>query len=373
MASKRVERFLKSIGFALLRTVAPRRRPLPDRDAIARFERVLVLRLDERIGNAVLLTSMLAALRSQFPLTRIDCMLSFRYADLRRFIPSVDRFVLFDKHRLARRPWEFLRTVRSIRGERYDCVFDASADQTVSFTHLALCAFSGGRVRVGHDRGGMGRLYDLSVPVPDHVRHAADTHVDLLDALAPVADRPLPKLHVVTDDEVLARLCRSQEIDSDLPLVLIHPGARGRKRWPPEQFAELTRRLAATVRANLVLVWGPSDVQTAEVVVKLGDNTLRPAGILAFVELLQLIRRADVFVSADTGPMHLASAVGAPVVAVFLHTDPAQYGPRDPASIVLDGRDRALSAGDVADAVLGILRHNTLRGAASPPREAFAS
>jgi ADP-heptose:LPS heptosyltransferase len=109
-------------------------------------------------------------------------------------------------------------------------------------------------------------------------------------------------------------------------------GGRAIKQWDPDRFGELALQLARNRGATIVLTGSAADRPLIDPVVRAlaGFQVVDLAGALDLAELAAVIEQFDVFVTGDTGPMHLAAAVGTPVVAVFGPSDPARYGPRDP-------------------------------------------
>jgi ADP-heptose:LPS heptosyltransferase len=150
-------------------------------------------------------------------------------------------------------------------------------------------------------------------------------------------------------------------------LVLMHPGTSERgagKRWPPERFAALAARVAAVCGAAVRVTWGPGERDLADSVAAAAGSGVQSAPETgSLLELAELLRRAAAFVSADTGPMHLAAACGTPCVALFGPKDPAIYRPYGEGHTVLHHRDRPGEPGilritveDVLSAVTATLR-----------------
>lgn len=360
MSGNVFERLMKRLGLLLLRLSAPPAGSAPTATDLERVERILVIKPDERIGNAVLVTSLLVALKGRFSRAHQVCLLSQRYWGLRRHLPSTDQFIPFDKRALARNPFRFISVIRRLRAMRFDLVFDAAGDHTVSFTHLALTALSGGRYRIGHARGEASRFYEVAVPAPEGARHASETHLDLLRAVTPIRSTSRPLLRVTSDSGYAEKLRRDQAIAAGLPLVVIHPGARGSKQWPPEDFAAVA--LCLKERRDLVVacVWGPADREAAQAMIAGAHGDVIAAGILGFDDLISLVRNAAVFLSADCGPMHLAAAAGTPVVAIFRTSSLEKYRTLGPFDRALDARAQPLTIDAVSDAVLDVIDRSTL-------------
>ena len=120
------------------------------------------------------------------------------------------------------------------------------------------------------------------------------------------------------------------------PLVIVHPGTSdfaAFKRWPTERYAELASRLVSERGASVLVTWGPGEEQLAR---RAAGGAVRMAPRLTHLQqLTALLSRADLFVGSDTGPMHMASALNVPVVALFGPKDPVQTGPYRSRSEVL--------------------------------------
>ncbi|GAB4318952.1 MAG: glycosyltransferase family 9 protein [Candidatus Zixiibacteriota bacterium] len=355
-----VEQWLKGIGRLWLRQVAPKATPMPTplpAGELEKISRILVVRLDDRLGNIVLLTALLVALKGRFSRAHLTCLLSQRYAAMKEFIPSVDEFLIFDRAALAHNPARIRPLIKEIRQRNYDLVINASDDRSVSFNHMMITALSGGRIRVGHAHAAASRYYEVSVPLPAQkgkdapVRHVVDMHLDLLRAITPIRSTTRPLIRRPTRDTGFGAAFAFRTKPSGKPLVLIHPGGRGPKQWKPERFAEVAKALHATGEYRIGLVWGPADIDAADIILEKAKDAINPVGVLAFDDLVSLICSATVFVAGDCGPMHLASALGTATVAIFLVSDADKYRPRGDNDVTLDGRKSRITVERVVEAV----------------------
>src|SRR5262249_21369071 len=119
--------------------------------------------------------------------------------------------------------------------------------------------------------------------------------------------------------------------------AVLHPGTSERgaeKRWPPERFTELARRLARELRLEVLVAWGPGELPAAQGIARASGSVLAPE-TSSLLDLAELLGRASLYVGADSGPLHLASAVGCPSVALFGPKDPAIYAPCNPRARVV--------------------------------------
>jgi ADP-heptose:LPS heptosyltransferase len=351
--AKALERHLKRLGLAGLARLTPRPGPKPTERDLAAVQRILVVRPDERLGNAILITPLLVALKTRFPNATLRCLISRRYWDLHEFLPGADEFLSFDKRHYARNPLAFAGLIRRLRRIHYDLVFDCSGDHAVSFTHLALASLSGGRFRIGYDRPEAAGCYDVAVPLSDARRHATQMHLDLLRAITTFATDPRPQLRRSSDSGFAARFFAEHSLDRSRPIIVIHPGARGPKRWPAAKFAAVARTLAAENGAQVIAVWGPADQIAVDEFLPAASPAVVPAGILPFRDFISLVAAGDIFLSADCGPMHLAAAVPPKrgTCALFTTDTMPLYRPLGPTDIAIDARDSSLSPAVVVEAL----------------------
>ncbi|HUI40652.1 MAG TPA: lipopolysaccharide heptosyltransferase I [Terriglobia bacterium] len=310
--------------------------------------RILVVRLSS-IGDIVHALPAVAALGQSFPEAEITWAIESRFAALLDGNPFVQRVVSLDTLGWRRRPTS-AGTLREARGGLSE-LRHPRADVAVDFQGLvksaALARLSGATRRVGF--GGRwlrerlaGVLYTERVEAADR-RHVIEENLALVERLGtrrvPRAEWqfPLPRSEAaeLRVEERLAALGTPK-------FVVINPGAGWTsKRWPPERYAELVRELAQDEDLSVVLTGS-------------GDEEAMIRGILAraqspraayfpstLIDYIALVRRANLVVGGDTGPVHLAGAVGTPIVALYGPTDPARNGPFAPADVALRKRESA--------------------------------
>ncbi|HEY3081096.1 MAG TPA: glycosyltransferase family 9 protein [Chloroflexota bacterium] len=287
------------------------------------------------LGDGLMATPTLAALGARYDAAAIDVAVG-RWArpaflGSRRIGGTIDTGELLGGRRPALR--ELMRVVGAIRRRAYDAAI--VLERSLWLALLPLLA--GVPVRAGLDSGGRGLSHTLAVPVPKTARHEADLYLDCAARLgAPRLDPP--RMEFVPDDA--ARAEASARLDAlgwrGEPFALLHPGGGSNpgmqllsKRWPPERFAEIARRLDAGGRRSL-LVWSRADAEPARAVLSAGraPASLLPLGPdLSFAGLAAVAERAGLYLGNDSGPTHLALAVGVPTVAVFGPSDERRYGP----------------------------------------------
>jgi ADP-heptose:LPS heptosyltransferase len=287
---------------------------------LAGIRRVLVIRTDERVGNQILTTPLLRALKLGIPHAELHVLANARKASA---IASrhVDRVIPFEKRDAFRRPWRLAGLFRDLRRARYDAVVEAGHWSGVSLTALLVARLAGGRVVVGHDRQGS-RAF-LSHPVTHDPANLVEVpaKLELLRPFGLVPRGLEPETELGSDTgparELLARLSLAPG------LAILNPGARvADRRWPPASHAAVAKGLAAR-GLRVLVVWGPGEDAIARAAAEGSGAALAPATDIAL--LAGLLRLARICVSNNSGPMHLAVAVGTPTVGVFLSGDASRW------------------------------------------------
>jgi heptosyltransferase-3 len=328
---KRAEAGLRRIGGWLGGLVAAglARPPAPD----GRPRSILVIRIDERVGNLLLTTPLLERLRAALPDARLDMLVA---AGKRAVVEGRVGTVPFEKRDLFRRPWRFLATLARLRRSGYDVAIDASHWHTFSATSALLLAWTGAPIRICHDRGPAVRFASHAVPSPAESEPEVLTKLRLLAPLSLAAGPATLSTALGTDPEVTRGVAEWADplTLGDRPLVGLLPGARkADHRAPPTLFAAVGRAARAHGAVPVVL-WGPGEESLAREVAEAGAASLAPPTDLE--ALAGAIRRCAVVVTNDTGPMHLAVATGTPTIAVFVKGDPRRWGHSDPPHLVID-------------------------------------
>jgi heptosyltransferase-2 len=285
--------------------------------------KILVVNMNY-MGDALMTTPAITALRRAYPDAQIDTVVGEGApADVLQGNGDIDNIIV----RTARDSWgRCVQIYRLLREGRY-----TDAIILPALSAYAIAAFVARTpVRVGLANRGMNHL--LTHPMPTTSAHMADSFLDTVD-VPQSAKATQRRLAVVVDPrsrEYAEKLLLSKGIDPERPLVAVNLGAtRPQKRWFVESFAELVDRLADV--QTLLVGAGAEDLGRAKSIIAAATKT-RPVNLVNDTSVKQLagvLERCDLVISADSGPMHLATAVGTPVLALFGSTDPAETGPYD--------------------------------------------
>ena len=300
------------------------------------------------LGDVIHALPTAGALRRRFPAARLAWLVEEESADVVRGTPAVDDIIVSGRRRWlralaagregGRSLGEFRALLRALRAARFDLVVDL---QGLMKSALYVMA-TGARVRVGLSTGREGsRLACTHVVQVPPGEHAVERYLRVAWALgAPPGPRDfpiaVPPEAAAAAERLLAEgraaLGARPAGAGGAPLAVLHPAARWEtKWWSPEAFAAVGDRLVEAMGAAVAITGGGADVDAAEAVRgRMRRPALNLAGRTPLKALAALLARAAVTVSVDSGPMHLAAALGTPLVALFGPTDPSRTGPYGP-------------------------------------------
>jgi len=308
--------------------------------------RILVVRLDG-IGDMVLTSPFLRELRRRFPAAHIALVVQPTIENLVARCPYVDEVHVFDcwiprVWRPFVLPWRAFRTARHLGMGSWDLAilprwgtdawygafvpFFARATRRIGFSeHVA-------EEKRWFNRGADRLLTDVVSDGRD--THEVDRALSIVRALG--GDAPHARLELWPDDDddaFVENWLRTLRVETKGPLFAIAPGGGSTplKQWPIDHVVRLGRELSDRYGATLIAIGGPDDARLARrvaeswrssAIVAAGETTLR--------QTASLLRRCDLFVGNDTGPLHLAAAMGTPLVGIFGPTDERRFAPRGP-------------------------------------------
>ena len=335
---------------ALGRMVRDWRDPLPPlTPGDPNIRRILVVRMD-LLGDVVMSTAAVRALRRGYPEATIDMLTRKSSAPILAGDPDIRRVLTFNPGSLIPTRWlmstarrEALTFLHTTRAPRYDLAVSLNGDIGSIVTRL-----TGAQRRVGYS--GEAYQHFMTDPIPGRRYEQSQHEVAYVLALARAAGgivapedmRPHLTLNPQSQQH-MAEVIAAERATSGAtgPVITLHAGARNgqAKRWPTRYSAAFVDLLIERLDALVILTGAPNETNLAAEVIRQTRNQKRPAlnlcGKTSLPELAALLAASDVVVSGDSGPMHIACAVGAAVVVVHGPTDPGQSGPTDPQAIIL--------------------------------------
>jgi ADP-heptose:LPS heptosyltransferase len=285
-------------------------------------ERVLVVRVDERVGNLITLQSLLDALRRKLPDAHLGLLASIRAGQVTRSLSGIDRFFGLDKRWFFSRPLAWRRMIRDIRKVGYQVAVDASAWPEFSFTHAALTYYSGAPIRIGTDRGVDPGFHTHLVSPGSPGEYELKQRMRLLEPLG--IRREPPAVRTSLGEARATKWSRwLDESGVRRPRIGIWAGARKHyTRWPTSFYARLVGRLDA----GRVALWGPGEEKLQDELMAGVSGGLAVAPRTDLDDLAGLLRGLDLVICNDTGPMHLSVAVKTPTVCLFTSQKSSRWG-----------------------------------------------
>jgi heptosyltransferase-3 len=302
----------------------------PELDAV---RRVLVVKLRHH-GDVLLASPVFSALKRAIPEARIDAYVNRETLPMLEGHPAIHGFVTLDRaarrRGLASRVAEELRVLRAIRSARYDLVVNL----TEGDRGRIAARVSGARIRVGFaPRGRRVRGYTHEARRPVTMRHAVEQNLDALRRIGIFPENEARDLHFAIPEAARQSVTR-RLADAGLRqqgYVLVHPASRWLfKCWPEDKVAALVDALSA--RGLPVVMTAAPDAREKAMVERILARTTRShvldlSGQVSLKELGVLIDAAACLVTVDSVPMHIASALKRPVVALFGPSSEVEWGP----------------------------------------------
>ena len=299
----------------------------------------MIVRTD-RIGDVVLTTPALKALRVAYPEAKISILLAPVTRDIIDGNACVDQILVDDRAGEHRGLLGFMKLIHQVRKNKFDC---ALILHTKKRTNL-LCFLAGIPERIGYKNEKLGCL--LNRPLDD-TRHKGERHeaqycLDVLKALSIDCD-DLELYLPVKEDALLwvERMKQKHLINNEDRLVAIHAGSSDpSRRWPEYRFAQLIKELIQRYHARIVMIGSPDVcVVTQKIISSVNEELIDLTGQTSVSQLAALLTCCDLLISNDSGPVHMASAVGTPVVSIFTRNQPGinpqRWGPLGPRSRVV--------------------------------------
>ncbi|MGA2598878.1 MAG: lipopolysaccharide heptosyltransferase II [Bryobacteraceae bacterium] len=280
----------------------------------------ILIRATNWVGDAVMGLPALRAIRERFPKAHIAVLAKPWVADLYRRETFADEVILYDRSR-----WQI---ARALRERKFDCAILLQN----AFEAALIAWLAGIPERIGYNRDRRGFLLTLAVAVPKRgeiPRHERFYYLELLRRAGVIEFMP-------ESDAIHLEGGGRRDVRR---VIGVSPGAANgtAKQWLPERFAEAARRIAVERHGEIALFGSASERELCERVAGLlkEHNVINHAGQTSLGEFIDLASQCEVFLTNDSGAMHIASALGVPTVAIFGATDDIGTGPTGPLARVV--------------------------------------
>ena len=302
--------------------------------------KILIVRLSA-LGDIVHALPVLASLKRAWPHVEVDWLVEERYAPIlalarplhRRIIVRASTSRELPDADLFGGPLGYVRAAMFLRAQRYDAALDLQG----LIKSAVWARLSGARRVIGFDRAHLreplaAALYSETV-VPADAPHVIQKNLSILSALeVPAGPVELPLAPAFSADTTTT----TGAAGGRGRYIVLNPGAAWpNKRWPPERFGALAEALRDRTGLPSLVTWGPSERALADAIVVASRGAATPAPATSVADLAVLLRDAALVVSGDTGPLHIAAAMGAPLLGLYGPTWPERNGPWDPRDEVI--------------------------------------
>ncbi len=310
-------------------------------------QRILVIRLD-LIGDLVLSLTVVRALKRTYPDTEIDLLATPASANVALHDPHLSEIITYDPN-IWRRPKALLQLknwhdanalLHHLHARHYDLAVSVYGQWAGM-----LAVLSGTKRRVGFGRESYPGFMTDSVPgrhwSPLDNKHEVDYCLELAQAAGATlttADR-IPHLNVDAQSaQDIEQLLRNEGFQQDKPLIACHVSSNNgqSKRWPLPYWATLLDRLIREEGAQIALTGAPADLPIIKnITSRMQEHPINLAGKTSLPQLAALLKRAHLLISGDSGPIHMATALGVPIIGIYGPTNPSLSGPVSPDATVL--------------------------------------
>ena len=304
--------------------------------------RSILVRATNWVGDAVMSVPALQALREQFPTARISILARPWVASLYSREPFCDELIPYE----APRGWRGTGVKWSAASDLRQRGFDCAILFQNAFEAAALAALARIPIRIGYSRDIRAWLLTHPIPIPkpgETPPHQRFYYLEMLKRAGLIESYPLDQPIRLTGADAAAQAGHSLLRRAGFPgsVIGVCPGAAygGAKRWLPERFAQAGVQLARERGASVVIFGSKDEAPIGEAVRSLIETAGLPCldftGKTSLQEFINLAAACDLFLTNDSGPMHIASALGIPTVAIFGATDQRATGPTGPHSTVV--------------------------------------
>lgn len=284
-----------------------------------KVKKILIIKL-RGIGDVVLSTVVLNNLRKDFPIAQIDYLVEAPSMPGLSGLKDVNEVLIFERKNF----WKKVSLIGRIRKTRYDLVFDFFTNPSTAI----ITFLSRAKYRVGFPYRGRTYAYNIFGPAERGKYHAARLHLETLKLLGlTYSEKELHYFINVSSLSFAEKYFNSVFSDKDFVIGLCPTGGWASKKCDPEKFAEIADAVKSKYNSRILILWGYSDEKDARKIQQLMKQKSVLAPLTSIQELAALISKCSVLIANDSGPMHISTAVGTPVLSLHGPTNPLMQGP----------------------------------------------
>lgn len=288
------------------------------------MQNILVVNINW-LGDAVFSTPVFKALKDNFPKARITCLCVPRIKKVLESCSFIDHLVIYDEQKTHFWPWAKWNFINYLKSQKFDAAFLLHR----SVTRGLLVYLAGIPLRIGYCKASW--LLTHPIEYQEEGIHRTDLYLQILEGYGlKVTDRTYQLVLNPQDSLQLNELLKNKGIKENEKIIVLHTGGNWElKRWPAVYFAHLIKGIRERFKVKVILSGAQSDLNLCQTINDQAEGQgIIVAGETTLGASLALFKRAQVVVSADSGPLHLAHSIGANVIGIFGPTRPEITGPR---------------------------------------------
>jgi len=308
-------------------------------DEKLKAERILIFDVNW-LGDVLFSSAAIRNIRRNYPDSYIACVIPSRCYPILKGNPHLDEVIIFDEHDRHKGPLDKLSFVSLLKKKKFDTVFLLHR----SFSRALICRLAGINQRIGHYTKKRAFLLTKKImPPKQDSLHRIDYYLDVIEkAGLRVEDRYLDFFFSPEDEEQVDSFLKKNLLKAGDFIVAINPGGNWMpKRWPADYWAHLADELISQTSAKIIITGSISDLLLAgQIKDAMKHSPLIACGVFNIKQLGVLAKRVELFISSDTGPLHIANAVGAKkIIAIFGPTSKNITGPYPDTNVVVLQKD----------------------------------
>lgn len=286
------------------------------------------------LGDVLLSTLALRALKNNFPKTQISILVVQHVYEIVKSLSYIDHIFIFH---LRYSPVNFLKnfyTLLDLRRRHFDLLINMRTivSQRSASKLKFLLNIINPKIKAGRDTDGRAKFFDIKIPETlIGQKYEMDYDIEMVKALGvEVKDRVIDFEIDTESVKKIDKVLEKEGIAKDAILISIHPGGVPCHRWPIENFVQVINEIAQKISCKFVITGQKDEIRLANRLKKITHTEIiNFAGKLNLKELIAFIKRCNLFVTNDTGPMHIAAILKTPLIAIFGPGDITRYDPRN--------------------------------------------
>jgi len=300
------------------------------------IKKIAVVRQDNRIGNLILIIPLIKALKEDYPDCELHLITGYKYGEILSHVKEVDEIILFHQKQAAKNPFYYFRFRNKLRKTEYDLVIDAGSMTSLSVNNILLGRAARSKVFVGYDRKESSSFLNISVPTIDENSHESYMFQHLADYLSGKKRSNYPSLsptngEIAEAEEVINKLGIAQEDK----IIGVNIGGRYDKRWDFDSFLKLIASIQND-GGKIFVFSGPDEIDLLKKINDISSENIFNFNSPPMGLFLGLISKCSLFITGDTGPLHLAAALDIPCVQLFLVDNYKRYGYTNSPHVVVE-------------------------------------